>query len=272
MAVETISIFGCGWLGFPLAREVSSKGFKVKGSTSSEDKLEQLSSAGVEPFFIKCDPELSGESDEKIAQFFQCDVLLITLPFRRSFKDPWDYYLQMRSIVEAAAECHVKRIVFTSSTSVYPSLNHVCTEEDILEPTEERAKALYATEQSVLLLDGVKSVVLRLGGLYGPDRVIGKFLSGKTDIANPEGAVNLVHLDDVLRVTALSLISDVDGVFNVVCDEHPTRRELYTEAAQKLGLPEPKFDESQSSHSKVVSNTKLKQTFDYKFLHPKPLT
>ena len=42
-----ISILGCGWLGFPLAKSLVEKGFSVKGSTTSENKLSILSTAGI---------------------------------------------------------------------------------------------------------------------------------------------------------------------------------------------------------------------------------
>ena len=37
---EKISILGCGWLGLPLAKSLLAKGYKIKGSTTSESKLE----------------------------------------------------------------------------------------------------------------------------------------------------------------------------------------------------------------------------------------
>mgnify|MGYP003615968040 CR=1 FL=1 len=37
-----ISILGCGWLGFPLAQKLIETGYEVKGSTTSESKLEAL--------------------------------------------------------------------------------------------------------------------------------------------------------------------------------------------------------------------------------------
>lgn len=47
-----ISILGCGWLGFPLAKALLLKGFSVKGSTTSSEKLATLEKAGITPFLI----------------------------------------------------------------------------------------------------------------------------------------------------------------------------------------------------------------------------
>ncbi len=47
-----ISILGCGWLGVPLAESLIKKGFSIKGSTTSEEKIEILTKKGIEAFLI----------------------------------------------------------------------------------------------------------------------------------------------------------------------------------------------------------------------------
>ena len=51
--MNKISILGCGWLGLPLAKSLLSKGHEIKGSTTSESKLEMLKNAGILPFQIQ---------------------------------------------------------------------------------------------------------------------------------------------------------------------------------------------------------------------------
>src|SRR5574343_621841 len=46
---EKIAILGCGWLGLPLAKSLLSKGYEVKGSTTSESKLVILKNAVSSP-------------------------------------------------------------------------------------------------------------------------------------------------------------------------------------------------------------------------------
>ena len=50
--MKKISILGCGWLGLPLAKSLIEKGFSIKGSTTSEEKLQVLQNAGIQPFLI----------------------------------------------------------------------------------------------------------------------------------------------------------------------------------------------------------------------------
>ena len=57
-----ISILGCGWLGFPLAKALLSKGFSVKGSTTSIEKLAVLENVGIVPFLIALsENEITGD-------------------------------------------------------------------------------------------------------------------------------------------------------------------------------------------------------------------
>lgn len=48
-----ISILGIGWLGFPLAKKLIEIGYDVKGSTTSESKIEVLKTNNIQPFQIE---------------------------------------------------------------------------------------------------------------------------------------------------------------------------------------------------------------------------
>src|SRR5690606_29982067 len=67
-----ICIIGCGWLGFPLAENLLSRGFKVYGSTTSAEKLSDLTDAGIHPFVFNLD-----DSEAKIPT---CDHYFINIP------------------------------------------------------------------------------------------------------------------------------------------------------------------------------------------------
>ena len=49
--MTTISLLGCGYLGFPLAIELIKKGYYVKGSTTTPTKLQQLKKTGASMSF-----------------------------------------------------------------------------------------------------------------------------------------------------------------------------------------------------------------------------
>ena len=72
---NNISILGCGWLGFPLALTLTKKGYSIKGSITSEIKVEKLKSNGVQPFIIN----LSNRENE-FEKFLNSEVLIIAIP------------------------------------------------------------------------------------------------------------------------------------------------------------------------------------------------
>jgi predicted dinucleotide-binding enzyme len=59
--MNTISILGCGWLGKPLALAFLTKNMKVKGSTTSSEKILPLSNTGIEAYHIAFQPEFVGD-------------------------------------------------------------------------------------------------------------------------------------------------------------------------------------------------------------------
>ena len=51
--MKQISILGCGWLGLPLAKSLLEKGFSVKGSTTSLEKISVIENSGIDAFHIE---------------------------------------------------------------------------------------------------------------------------------------------------------------------------------------------------------------------------
>ena len=64
---KQISVIGCGWLGLPLAKFLISEDYKIKGSTTSKDKLKILEQAQINSFLIRLNEQ--GISGDK-SQFF----------------------------------------------------------------------------------------------------------------------------------------------------------------------------------------------------------
>lgn len=108
--------------------------------------------------------------------------------------------------------------------------------------------------------------ILRFGGLLGNARHPGKHLSGKKDLKAPHRPVNLLHLEDAVGVTLAVIEKDVKGkTLSVVCDEHRSRAEFYSEYCRKNQLPLPEFDLNDLSTGKVISNEEVKQFYRFKY-------
>jgi len=264
--MPSISIMGCGWLGFPLARRCLELFFEVKGSTTREQKLLQLKSAGITPYLLQYDPQRLQPAHD----FYRSQTLFINIPFRRQLPDPDFYYKQIRAVFEEARN-GVEKIIFASSTSVYPEANPIATEDSAFEPDNERSAALRKAEE-LLLNDFKNTTVVRFGGLVGGAREIGKLLAGKKDLSDAQKPVNLIHRDDCIDILLKIVERSLPGeVFNAVCDKHPCREELYVSRARKFGFAPPQFNRERSGTAyKIVSNTKLKERLDYTFRYPDP--
>jgi len=269
MDEKSISILGCGWLGLPLASHLLERKFEVKGSTTTPQKIQILQQAHVSPFLIdfEANPEPEG-----IKWFLDSKILFLNIPFRRDLKDPKTYLSLIDSIVSYVEPSLVEFLVFTSSTSVYQDDSKQVTEDSPLDLDNPRANVLNEIEQKLLNNDHFDATVIRFGGLYGGNRKIGQFLTGRKKLDHGDQPVNLIHLNDCLQIIINIIEGDVRGeIFNAVSDQHPTRRELYTEAAKQMGLKPPEFNEEGQSNGKVVMSDKLKEKLNYRFQHPDPM-
>ena len=257
-------------MGGPVAQRLVRDGYRVKGSTTDPQKLPEIAAAGIEPFLLRAQPDITGD---RLVEFFDSETLVLTLPFRRDFADPAEYRRQITSVMTQAQSGSVERIIFTSSTSVYTSKGEEVCEDDAIEPVTPRQQVLLDVEQDILKADRVQGTVIRFGGLYGGSRELGRFLSqGRAAARDSESRVNLIHLDDCVEIVCRVLSGNVTGeILNAVSDGHPTRRELYTHKARQLGLPEPVFSAGSHQADKIVSNRKIKTLLAYTFIHPDPL-
>lgn len=272
-ANKTISIIGCGWLGFPLAVHLLKSGYiTVKGSTTSSEKLPKMHKAGIEGYEAVLDPEAKGLNWQKL---LQVDTLIVDIPPRRSQQGGDFHPRQMRSLAAMIESSSVTEIIHVSSTSIYPELSRTMHEDDVTNPKESASPRLMEAEQIMTALrrQGRNVSVLRCGGLMGYDRIPGKYVREKKDITTGDVPVNYVHRDDVVTIIDKSLTQGVGNeTFNVVAPEHPTRRSIYEKSCRDNGWEPPTFAESEHSEPfKVVSSDKVIRLLDYTFAYPNPL-
>ncbi len=269
MSFLCVSVIGCGWLGFPLAQALLRQGYRIKGSTRTLEKIPVLEKAGISSFCLTVNGALVGAG---IGDFFNTDVVVITLPFRRDFYDPGEYQKQIRAITRDVQNGKAGCVLFTSSTSVYPDDLEMATEDASFVPDNARSKILREIENELMANPHFQTTVVRLAGLYGSERKIGGFLAGKKDVPGADSPVNLIHLDDAVRII-VEIISQKawNEIFNACADQHPTKKILYTSAAKKMKLDVPQFSTEKSSVKKIVVNDKVKEILGYRFLHPDPL-
>jgi len=256
---QKISILGCGWLGLPLAISLVAKGWLVKGSTTNMAKLNTLTSNKIDPYLVQL-----ADNATINPQFLKSDILLINIPPSLK-KQPAQVYLnQMQSLAKQVESSPVKHVVFISSTSVYPDVNAEITNTDNI----DCENALYQSELFFRESKNFTTTIIRFAGLIGPGRNPARFFAGKTNIANGQAPVNLIHLDDCIGVIETLLHQQkFGGIYHAAAPAHPTRSEFYTLAAQTADLSLPVFID-ELNEWKIIDPIKLQQALNYNFIHP----
>ncbi len=235
MRKETISILGCGWYGLALAKALVADGYAVKGSTTSVDKLASLEALGIVPYLVN----LADEKHECSTQFFDSDILIVSIPSRKRNDDSLSLIDQIKRICALAKS---KQVIFISSTGIYQDGNFSVDERVIPEPTSEVGKSLLLVETLLKESSVFTTTIIRFGGLIGPNRNLAKHFAGKKEIANGLAPINLIHLDDCIGLTKTILQQQAFGlIYHGVAPTHPTRADFYTQACLDSGFEKPEF-------------------------------
>ncbi len=241
-----ILILGLGWLGKDLALKLKQTNFELIGTKRNIDK----SVIDIQ--------QIAWNTEEDLPNNLNIDICIITLtPSAILDLDKFEEHLN--NLVKNG----VKKIIYTSSTGVYDGLENIVKENSSLKISTDRQIKLVALEN--LILKHKDSVVLRLAGLVGDDRIPANFLAGKKNVSGSNQAINMVHKIDVINIIELLITSDFEGIMNVVSSSHPTRKEYYTELCNKFNLEIPEFN-SESEPVRIVSNELSKEILKYQYV------
>lgn len=263
----TISILGCGWLGTALGKNLLQKGYIVKGSTATNNRYNELEFTGIQPFYIRIEPDLI---DIDYFSFFNTDVLVIAIPPRRVENITEIFPGQIKKITEFIRQMKIPNVLFISSTSVYESANKEAREGDEGEPEKASGRAILLAEKILLNESDFHTTVIRFGGLIGANRNPGRFLSGKKNVP-ADTPVNLIHRDDCVRIISRIIEENIWGeVFNACSPDHPTKKEFYSRAAEVSDLPAPEFANVQENY-KIINSDKLIKRLRFTFKYPSPM-
>ncbi|PKE28958.1 NAD(P)-dependent oxidoreductase [Rahnella sp. AA] len=271
--MKKVSIIGLGWLGMPLARALASRGYDVVGSKTTPDGVDAARMVGIECFPLVFTPELVCEAED-LERLLNADALIITLPARRTVEGSELYFQAVQLLTDSALAHNVKRIIFTSSTSVYGEGEGLVRENSALEPVTASGKVLKELENWFHGLPNTSVDVLRLAGLVGGDRHPGRFMAGKAQVKGGQQGVNLVHQDDVIAAITLLLSLPKGGhTYNLCAPVHPSRAAYYPVVAKQLGLEPPTFaEEASATKGKVVDGGLICKELGFEYQYPDPHT
>ncbi len=166
----------------------------------------------------------------------------------------------------------------TSSTSVYGQRRGEWLDEDSpTHPTQFRGETLLASER-LCGTSAIRSVVVRLGGIYGPGRtrLIDRARAGKLELRGSDHYTNRIHRDDAAGLVRHLLFHSDPKALYLGVDSHPAEEgELYAWLAKEVGAEPPtlrdedapRSDPRRSAGSKRCSNARALES-GYRFRYP----
>lgn len=263
---KQICIIGCGWLGLPLAKNLVNKGYKVKGSTTSEEKLIAISDANIEAFCIKLSEDgITGNYTDFLKG---SETVIINIPPGLRKNPDKNHVGEIQHLVNAIETQNIKNVIYISSTSVFEDEAHFPIINADSEPNaiSNSSKQLIAIEHLLKKNITFNTTIIRFGGLFDVQRHPAKYLAGRTNLSNPDAPVNLIHKEDCINIITLILRNNIwNETFNAAHPNHPTKKEYYTNYCKQHQLDLPQYNTSEKSKGKIIEGTKVEQLLNYSF-------
>ena len=283
-----VLIVGCGYAGLPLGAELVRLGHEVFGLRRSSAAENDLKAAGIEPLIADI---TRPEELARLPAPFDWVVNCVSSAhggveeYRQVYlQGTWNLIEWLSpALADASARQGLKKFVYTSSTGVYGQTDGALVKEtSATEPAAKTAKVLVQAEK--VLLDAFQqkafpAVILRVAGIYGPDRGhwLKLYLKNEAKIdGKGERVLNMIHRDDVVGVIIAALKNGRAGeIYNAVDDE-PVKQlnffEWFADTLVKSLPPHAPEDLNEAGKrgatSKRISNRKLKMELGYRFIYP----
>ena len=247
--MKKFTILGAGWLGFELAKELKNK-YEVIVSVRNDQKMFEYKNLGFVSYILN-------EKDfSSLDKLLDTDYLFINYP-----PSKFDNYLSfLKKIYSHDKIKTIEKIVFISSTSIYPNSEGTFDESSFIETPSN--KIVFDTESLVL---NKTHIIFRASGLFGGNRIAGKRLANKI-VDFPNTKINFVHRNDVIGATTFAIENNLNGIFNLASKQHPTKKELYSFNAQRYNFEKPLFIDNSESIERIIDGSKIEEFgFKYKY-------
>lgn len=274
-------------MGSAVAVRALREGWEVSALTRNAETCRQLEAKGCAQVV-----QDSLESRDWHEEFSRADVVLNCVSsaggglegYRRSYVQGQESVLAW--LKQKGTGCYI----YTGATSVYPqSSGETVDEDDVPEDAllSENGQVLRQSERMVQngAENAGKAVILRLSGIYGPQRhwLLDQLRDGKTVFpGSGDRYLNLIFLPDIVNAVwkIIHVNQPHDSIFNVTDDGSFTKREMIEWLAGRLGLANPQFDPEQSSlrdsrrksegalPNRIVSNARIRKQIGWRPLYP----
>jgi nucleoside-diphosphate-sugar epimerase len=251
-------IFGCGYLGERVAKRWRAAGHDVVVVTRNPEKARRFENDGYGA--IVADVTRA----ESLNNLPLAETVLFAVGYDRSAGGDGlpiqDVYAGGVKNVLAALRNDTGRFIYISTTGVYgPASGEWIDEATPPDPRRDGGRASLTAEQALAAHPlGVRGIILRLAGIYGPGRVpfTDELLAGEPIPARGSGYINLIHVEDAAEVVVAAGDSELAGIgprIYCVSDGQPTQRgTMYSEVARLVGAPPPIFVEPDANSRRAT--------------------
>ncbi len=247
-----VLVAGAGWLGSAVARELAAGGHRVTAVRRDPSRASGLNSLGVNVLGLDLAAPASAERlPRDLDAVVACQSSSADSPeaYRRAYLEA------NRTLLDAVrASGRPVAFVYTGSTGVFGQRDGGEVDEETEPmPASQAAEVLCEAERLVreAAAPGLRSLVLRLSGLYGPGRnwLVERVRGGQMALGPGDGAwLNLLHRDDAVAAVLAALERGGAGrVYHATDAEPVRRRELIRWVAERLGIPVPERPEGAPS-------------------------
>ena len=134
--MKAITILGTGWLGLELALDLKQK-YKIKVSSRTAEKIKIYEDEGLASYI------LNEDNLDSLEQLLETNYLFINFPPSK-FND---YVSFLSKIYNHKSIKNIEKIIFISSTSIYPNIERLFNEE--YEIKESSSKLVFEAENLV---------------------------------------------------------------------------------------------------------------------------
>ncbi|TOL94369.1 NAD(P)H-binding protein [Vibrio parahaemolyticus] len=263
-------IVGAGWLGTPLAQALLVEGHDVVITRRSQARLDERPSTIANAALLDLNDENAAQKLDEIIQSNHIERIVGAFPpgFRRG--SGREYTQQWSTLVKAAKQNAIEKLVMISSTTVYPNLPTEMKEESAslaLAQTHpnfsDNAKIMLEAEQSVID-SGINYAILRCSGLIGPDRHPARFAMRLKQVSRKAPA-NMLHQSDAVAVAQFALDHLSNQIINVTTPHTVSKAEFYQAAITKSGAEISLPPVTEDADKRILADKLVSLGYQFRF-------
>jgi len=274
-----ISIFGCGYIGQSVATKLIGEGYSVTAYVRSQNSQDICKQKDIIAKTIDFD-------NQEIDLSIECSnsSLLYLIPPQSKGKTDQ----RMDQFLTTIKKKLPKKIVLLSTTGVYGNCYGQWVNENTpVNPQVDRAKRRFDAEQKMTdfcNVNNISLVILRVAGIYGPDKLpIKRIKSGEPIVREEDSPFsNRIHAIDLVDICCKALLEDgIAGIYNCADGKPTTMYDYFMKVAAASHLSSPpnisieqakqqlsKGMLSYMAESRRIDNRKLLKDFSIKLKYP----